>query len=472
MLPYYLENYGSATNNGRCDMTSLTFYGGVGEIGGNKILLRDGNTSIFLDFGKNFGRERQFYDEPYLSPREEKHLIYLGILPEIKGLYKKDNIEPSIDAIVLSHPHADHWDYIRYVKDSVPIICGETTKTMIVARELAGGGQRAEYRVASLTASQGEQVFKKFRTFRTGDILDIGSVRLEPIHVDHSVPGAYGFIIYTSSGVIAYTGDFRLHGPEADMSREFIARAKEAHPDVLITEATNIVDAKMLGESEVEEKITEVVSTTGRLALAGFYLNDVDRLKTFWRVAGANCRQLAISMKQAWLVHNLQGDEHLHLFRLEDPGLLIFQREKRTLQEWEKVLTRCYPDRMVDAYYVNAHQGEILLAASFWDMNEMVEVQPEPGSIYILSQSEPFSEQMEIDYNKLLNWLEICGLPLYQVHASGHVNPDQLKWAIKEINPKKVFVVHTERPELLATFMGDVKIEVVPPQEGVDYPLS
>lgn len=56
-------------------MTSLTFYGGVGEVGGNKVLLRDGNTSIFLNFGKNFDRERQFYDEPYLSPQEEKHQL-------------------------------------------------------------------------------------------------------------------------------------------------------------------------------------------------------------------------------------------------------------------------------------------------------------------------------------------------------------------------------------------------------------
>ncbi len=36
----------------------------------------------------------------------------------------------------------------------------------------------------------------------------------------------------------------------------------------------------------------------------------------------------------------------------------------------------------------------------------------------------------------------------------------------------KVYVVHTERPELLATFMKDVNIELVPPQEGVEYPLS
>ena len=452
-------------------MTSLTFYGGIGEIGGNKILLRDGSTSIFLDFGKNFGKERQFYDEPYLSPREEKHLIYLGILPKIKGLYKKDDAEPSIDAIVLSHPHADHWDYIRYVKDSVPIFCGETAKTMIVARELASTGQRTEYRIASLSSSQGEQVYKKFQPFRTGDILNIGSIKLEPIHVDHSVPGAYGFIIYTSDGVIAYTGDFRLHGPKAAMSMEFIDKAKQVHPDVLITEATNIVDAKMVSESEVEEKIRHIVSTTRRLALAGFYLNDIDRLTTFWQAAKTNGRQLAMSTKQAWMVHNLQGDKHLNLFGLEDPNVLIFQREKKGQYEWEKVLKQHYSDKIVDSYYVNAHQDELLLVASFFDMNEMVEVQPESGSVYILSQSEPFNEEMEIDYNKLLNWLEICGLPLYQVHASGHINPVQLKWAIQEINPKKLYPIHTERPKLLATYIRDLKTEVVCPENGMEYTL-
>ena len=35
-------------------MTSLTFYGGVSEIGGNKILLEDGDTRLFLDFGMSF----------------------------------------------------------------------------------------------------------------------------------------------------------------------------------------------------------------------------------------------------------------------------------------------------------------------------------------------------------------------------------------------------------------------------------
>jgi len=59
---------------------TLTFYGGVGEIGGNKILLEDSGTRIFLDFGKNFGKERRYYEPSFLQPRSEDHLLGLGIL--------------------------------------------------------------------------------------------------------------------------------------------------------------------------------------------------------------------------------------------------------------------------------------------------------------------------------------------------------------------------------------------------------
>jgi len=49
-------------------MTKLTFYGGVNEIGGNKILLEDKGTKIFLDFGKSFTFGSSFSRAGY-SPR-------------------------------------------------------------------------------------------------------------------------------------------------------------------------------------------------------------------------------------------------------------------------------------------------------------------------------------------------------------------------------------------------------------------
>ena len=35
-------------------MVSLRFYGGLGEIGGNKFLIEDGDVRFWLDFGRSF----------------------------------------------------------------------------------------------------------------------------------------------------------------------------------------------------------------------------------------------------------------------------------------------------------------------------------------------------------------------------------------------------------------------------------
>jgi mRNA degradation ribonuclease J1/J2 len=48
--------------------TSISFYGGVHEIGGNKFLVEDRGTKIFLDFGMQMGKANQYFAE-FVSPR-------------------------------------------------------------------------------------------------------------------------------------------------------------------------------------------------------------------------------------------------------------------------------------------------------------------------------------------------------------------------------------------------------------------
>jgi len=94
-------------------MVTLTFYGGVNEIGGNKILLEDKKTRIFLDFGKSFTSGNDFFTG-WLSPRNMsglKDYFEFGLLPKLKGIYSKEQLqhtdldytEPEVDAIFLSH---------------------------------------------------------------------------------------------------------------------------------------------------------------------------------------------------------------------------------------------------------------------------------------------------------------------------------------------------------------------------------
>ena len=79
--------------------TSLTFYGGVDEIGGNKILLKDGDTKVFFDFGMSFSMKKRFYSPPFLSPKSERSLQELEILPKIRILY---NIQVLNDFLVFA----------------------------------------------------------------------------------------------------------------------------------------------------------------------------------------------------------------------------------------------------------------------------------------------------------------------------------------------------------------------------------
>ena len=73
-------------------MVKLIFYGGVDEIGGNKILLEDSGTKIFLDFGMSFNK-RGLYFEEFLTPRTANGIgdfLEMDLIPDIAGVYRTD----------------------------------------------------------------------------------------------------------------------------------------------------------------------------------------------------------------------------------------------------------------------------------------------------------------------------------------------------------------------------------------------
>jgi ribonuclease J len=83
----------------------ITVYDGANTIGGNKILLEDNGVNIFFDFGINFHRRNQYFEE-YLVPRARRGLLICftpGLLPAVQGIYRSDFEIHDIDV----------WDRIR-----------------------------------------------------------------------------------------------------------------------------------------------------------------------------------------------------------------------------------------------------------------------------------------------------------------------------------------------------------------------
>jgi ribonuclease J len=87
----------------------------------------------------------------------------------------------------------------------------------------------------------------------------------------------------------------------------------------------------------------------------------------------------------------------------------------------------------------------------------------------MLTASEPFNDEMEVDFKKLSNWLDHYGLPQYHVHVSGHIMPLQLKTVLKEIDAAEIFPIRTENAELAGNFMRDLRGKVTLVEKGKEY---
>jgi ribonuclease J len=410
----------------------------------------------------SFAMKKKFYSPPFLSPKSERSLQELGILPKLEGVYKFNDEPPAVDAVIISHGHLDHSAYLSFIKREIPIYCGETTRTILNAL--------SEIRRSDLEFSVTDL---KFKTFRTGKKIKIGSIEVEPFHVDHSIPGAYGLVIHTSNGSVVYTGDFRDHGAKPMMTHDFVEGAENSEPVAVVTEATNMTGAAISSETEVEGKLYSIVSEAEGIVLAEFALSDVDRLNSFFHIAKKNNRCLAVSLKQAHLLEALRKDKGLTVPDLQDDSIMIFRKSKKHFDKWERELMARYSgkNKVFDVFDVSKQQCTVVLAMSFYDFEEMVRLQPAAGSCYVLSASEPFNEEMEIDYERMVNWVSHYGLPQYHVHVSGHIMPLQLKKALRQMDGRRIFPVHTENAGLFAKFIRDLKSEVTLVEKSKEYTL-
>ena len=530
-------------------MVSLTFYGGINEIGGNKILLEDEERRLFLDFGFPYKRHKLFYEE-YLKPRSSAGLLdplAMGLLPPLEGLYRSDLETPGlwqqfresplycqldqVDGVLLSHAHLDHSGYISFLRSDIPVYATGVTAFITKAMQDSGkadfdqrvcyfspasqecprGWKQAAF-LTSNTAKQQRQFCLADRdpvtlspealqfwrwgfwekTPRQKELAscslishEVCSFNLRCFPVDHSIPGACAWGIKTSSGWIIYSGDLRLHGKRAELTRRFIEEAAELHPKVLIIEGTNVPRDSNVAEYEVYESGLKAIASSDSLVIADFSPRDVDRLLTFLQIAKDTGRKLVILPKDAYLLKTMRLLEPEIPDITEDNSLAIYQKTIGKAPDlWRRNICEEYSSKIVLADDVSSAQAQFILCFSFFDLNELPSIHPKPGSLYVYSSSEPHDEEQEIDFRRLHEWLKHFelkgfGLPVeikqgdWEVpdsekglHASGHAcGPDLLQIA-GEIKPEVLIPVHSERPEFYVEHLEDREVGVVLPSLG------
>jgi ribonuclease J len=520
-------------------LVDLTFYGGVNEIGGNKVFLEEGETALFFDFGTSFAR-RYLYFEEYLKPRASAGLLDLlemELLPPLQGIYRDDIADNALwhrfesspfyrvlttKGVLLSHAHIDHSGYISFLHQDIPIYATAMSAFIAKAMQDSSKGDFEKEVCYSIPKEEVDGVIQaafwqkcpaQQRPFRVLDSQDlapealkfwqktpgsrklqaqgleaapsVGGLPLKHFPVDHSIFGATAFAVETGSGWIVYTGDLRLHGRRGYLSERFIESAAQLRPTVLICEGTNVGSSNVVvTEEEIYTKALETVKEAKALVIADFGPRNIERLLTFQQVAQETNRGLVIMAKDAYLLKAMRYvSQEVPDIKL-DRVICIYEDAKARLDKWEEGIRKEYQAKLVTAEEIRNHQDSYILCFSFFDINELPDIMPQKGSIYIYSSSEAHNEEQAMDFHRLHNWLKhfgirAVGLPVQQdegewvippnergLHASGHAIGPELLDLVRNIAPKTLIPIHTEQPDYFVRHLEGTGIEVRPPGYG------
>jgi ribonuclease J len=376
----------------------------------------------------------------------------------------------------------------------------------------------------------------QYRTFNTACEGKIKGIKYKLIPVGHSVPGACSILLTLPNGKrILYTGDVRFHGA-GEVSIDDYVRSVGGLVDVLITEGTRVGSDEVLTEEQVGRNITADIGHAEGLVLINFGWKDLTRFNTIYQAAKANGRILVISPKLAYLLSEMyhsfpeeytdprlmvnlkvylkrEGDllyskadyEKYKMGYLHYHGRNIAQDDRNIVRVAERLgvggnpnnpknplpptsedepydyqelysLATHHLDNGVRAYQIRQIPEQYVLMFSYWDANELFDLIPLDSNHkakYVSASTEPFSEEMEIDEAKMVNWMDFFKIIYdYEIddkgqkifkrrHVSGHASKPELKELIQKINPAKIIPIHTEHCEL---FQDMFKEKIVLPK--------
>jgi ribonuclease J len=459
----------------------IEILGGKNEIGGNKILLEHEDTRILLDFGMSFAQNSWYFSE-FLQPRKCASLgdfFEFDLLPDIPGIYREDYLhhmerdreERDADALFLSHAHMDHAAYIHFLRKDIPIYCSEPTKILLRCIEETGSGSFADFatyceaftfytnkkgNLSRVSRRKKEYVTERvYHTMRPETPIRVGSLTVEMLPVDHSLPGACGYIVYTDEGAVVYSGDLRFHGYHGDKTRRFVEKAAEADPAIFLCEGTRIDSDEKNSEEDVRSKIEQLISRADGIVFVEHPKKDIDRAKTIHAAATRNEREFVVDMKLAYLLEKLGN---LSPLSIEDVRILVPRKSwglietdasddqvRKDYTTWEReFLSR---ENSVTCTELRRYPEKYAVSTSLWEIPQLVDIQP-VHAIWIKSSCEPFSDDMKLDEERKRHWLEHFGIEEYEAHASGHASGPEIRTMIREIAPQKVIPIHTEHPDL------------------------
>jgi ribonuclease J len=384
--------------------------GGVGEVGKNCTLFEYDDQMLMVDAGVKF-------------PEAELLGVDL-VIPDFGYVIEAAD---DLKAIIITHGHEDHIGAIPFLimqmdrADPIPIYGTKMTLGLIQTK-------LREHR-------QMDRV--KLVEFEPGEIINLDPFIIEPVYVNHSVPGSVGFAIKTPAGTVFHTGDYKFDtNPVDGVKTDEVAlrRLGDEGMLALFSDCVRVENPGWTGsESTVSENLEELIGAAAGRVIITTFASNLARLRQVVHIAHRLGRRVAIAGRS--MDQNMKVAGEIGYLGAPD-GVMIDLRESGNIPANKLVVL------------ATGSQGEPSAVLSRMAMGDHPNVKIIPEDTVIFSAG-PIPGNEETVARAIDNLYRRGAKVIYRainegVHVSGHSSQEELTHMLGLLRPKYCVPIHGE----------------------------
>ncbi|MFA6077336.1 MAG: MBL fold metallo-hydrolase [Candidatus Paceibacterota bacterium] len=407
----------------------LKIHRGTKEIGGSCVEVWTKSTRILVDCGMPLVAQdgHQFEIDKYKNLNIAE-LIKEGILPDVAGLYEKDN--GVIDGIILSHAHLDHYGLFDFLKPDIKIYLGQATHKIIELNSL--------FTPQSITIAN-PVYFEKEKTFQIGDI------SITPYWADHSAFDSYSFLIEADGKKIFYSGDFRGHGRKSKVFEWFTHHAPQ-NVDYLLLEGTSLgrESKPSKSETDIEAELVSLFSEPDKINLVYTSGQNIDRLVSIYRACLKTDKILVVDVYVADILKELSKFAKIPYPSKSFNGLRVifpYYTSRRLKNSGNEKLLYQFKDYKITKEEISSEAGKVVMVVRPSMQKDLDNIKNIDGGNLVYSMWEGYMEKSST--KEFISYLTKRKFAFHIIHTSGHADVKELEEMADALKPKAIIPIHT-----------------------------
>ena len=405
-------------------MTTLTIHRGTHEIGGSCVEIRTDKAKILIDLGMPLD-----YDK---HTTEERTQIRSDAAEWCKG----------VDALFLSHAHADHYGFLGLLPQDTPIYATEETFAMLALDGILGDDPTEHLEKRPLTSGQS---------------CEVADIKVTAYIVDHSAYGACAFLIECDGKRILYSGDIRLHGVKGVLYKNL---PKDI--DYLLLEGTNVLRVgNNPTERDIENQFVEAFNEApDALHLVWCSAKNIDRICALFRACIRCGKTLAID---PYTANVLAAVAQLN------PKIPTATTAEQMKVYFPHRLTKRLTEQIQKHYILslNPKQNKVSYDDFARSPEHYVMLVRPTTLTYLQRIKAPHIRLVKSIWNgywdvpnteRFRSWVEEHCEQVKDIHSSGHADTKSLQRIVEHIRPQTIIPIHTDSPSSFGKIFSESHI--------------